>query len=372
MDSIPAVVVGGIIMNITSVVGVVIMNKIIVTYDGFPYMVTLSFFHFVFTFLATRIMRMMGYLKYKDLDYSGVLPVAITSLLSVMFSNLNLSFNSVGFYQITKLMCIPVTLFIQSTFFQTSTSTAVKLTLVPLLLGIGIATVYDVSINLTGTVFGTCSILSTVFAQIYTSRNQGKLDCDAFQLLYHTSPIISLGMFVMAFFFDDVSSLYALMAGDESVLDNNLESLPSERQGDAGELMPSPSYNTLAFHILLSCLLAIAVNISNYIVLGKTSPLTYQVAGHLKTVFVLILGFLLFSKNMDYRNIVGICIAFVGVVAYTEVKRRESAGNATKKKLSGSQLAGNNDHNEENSVNAISIDNQFHKRHHEDGGEEEA
>jgi solute carrier family 35 protein E3 len=40
---------------------------------------------------------------------------------------------------------------------------------------------------------------------------------------------------------------------------------------------------------------ALGVNISNYLVLGKTSPLTYQVLGHLKTVLILILGFTVFD-----------------------------------------------------------------------------
>jgi len=89
--------------------------------------------------------------------------------------------------------------------------------------------------------------------------------------------------------------------------------------------------------------------VSNYLVLGKTSPLTYQVLGeclifkieiilqflslslpeiyhyllfyigHLKTVCVLILGFYIFENKADIRNIFGILIAFVGVVSYTEV-----------------------------------------------------
>ena len=54
------------------------------------------------------------------------------------------------------------------------------------------------------------------------------------------------------------------------------------------------------------------VNISNYLVLGKTSPLTYQVLGHMKTVLILILGFTVFKKPVDIRNVIGITIAMVG------------------------------------------------------------
>ena len=40
--------------------------------------------------------------------------------------------------------------------------------------------------------------------------------------------------------------------------------------------------------IALSCIFAIGVNVSNYLVIGKTSPLTYQVLGHLKTVLIIV------------------------------------------------------------------------------------
>ena len=78
------------------------------------------------------------------------------------------------------------------------------------------------------------------------------------------------------------------------------------------------------FRIALSCLFAIGVNITNYLVIGKTSPLTYQVLGHLKTILILVLGFLMFNKHVDARNLIGIVVAMVGVVWYTEVKRTET------------------------------------------------
>ena len=74
--------------------------------------------------------------------------------------------------------------------------------------------------------------------------------------------------------------------------------------------------------VLISCGLALGVNISNYLVLGKTSPLTYQVIGHLKTISILLLGAMLFKKPTSPQSVVGVAIAMGGVVSYTEVKRR--------------------------------------------------
>jgi hypothetical protein len=41
-------------------------------------------------------------------------------------------------------------------------------------------------------VFALCAVVATALAQIFTNTYQKSLDCNAMQLLYHTSPYISL------------------------------------------------------------------------------------------------------------------------------------------------------------------------------------
>lgn len=60
------------------------------------------------------------------------------------------------------------------------------------------------------------------------------------------------------------------------------------------------------FDIAISCLLALGVNITNYLVLGKTSPLTYQVVGHLKTIFTISFGILILHHETNMKNLVGV------------------------------------------------------------------
>ena len=146
-----------------------------------------------------------------------------------------------------------------------------------------------------------CAVIATAMAQIFTNTYQKSLNCDALQLLYHTSPYIAVGMLIMCPMFDDLTALQKYQYSWGCIL-----------------------------RISFSCVLALGVNISNYLVLGKTSPLTYQVLGHLKTVLILILGFTVFNKTADIRNISGIGIAMIGVIAYTEITRRQnSTGNHT-------------------------------------------
>ena len=170
-----AVTMGGIVGNVVSVVGVVIVNKWVQQKHGFDFMVFLSFMHFGVTTVGMRALLHAGLFRYKEASFSGVYKIALGSLGSVGFMNLNLAHNTVGMYQLSKLACIPVTLLLQQTVMGGERAPlAVKLTLVPLMLGMGIATVYDVNVNFVGTVFATVAVLCTVVAQILTSSTQAR------------------------------------------------------------------------------------------------------------------------------------------------------------------------------------------------------
>jgi hypothetical protein len=101
-------IVVGVVSNILSVVGVVICNKYIIEVDHFNFSVFLSFLHFAFTATGTRVLLAGDYFKKNEAPMSGILPVAIGSLMSVAFMNMNLAFNSVGFYQVRLLLFINV------------------------------------------------------------------------------------------------------------------------------------------------------------------------------------------------------------------------------------------------------------------------
>ena len=98
----------GVVVNILSVVGIVIINKYITEVDKFDFMVFLSFLHFVFTGFGTWVLLKLDMFQYKAADQASVLPVALGSLLSVAFMNLNLSSNSVGFFQVGLKLFVPL------------------------------------------------------------------------------------------------------------------------------------------------------------------------------------------------------------------------------------------------------------------------
>lgn len=69
--------------------------------------------------------------------------------------------------------------------------------------------------------------------------------------------------------------------------------------------------------ILLSCSLAVFCNVSQYLCIGRFSAVSFQVLGHMKTVCVLTLGWLLFDSELTFKNIMGMVIAVVGMVIYS-------------------------------------------------------
>jgi solute carrier family 35 protein E3 len=69
--------------------------------------------------------------------------------------------------------------------------------------------------------------------------------------------------------------------------------------------------------IVMSCLIAVSVNFSTFLVIGTTSPVTYQVLGHLKTCLVLSFGYTLLHDPFTMRNILGILVAIFGMALYS-------------------------------------------------------
>lgn len=78
------------------------------------------------------------------------------------------------------------------------------------------------------------------------------------------------------------------------------------------------------FFIALSCLISVSVNFSTFLVIGKTSAVTYQVLGHLKTCLVLAFGYILLKNPFSWRNICGILVAVLGMGLYSIVSVKES------------------------------------------------
>jgi len=93
----------------------------------------------------------MGQYTVKDLSHSDVFPITLSFCSFVVFNNLSLQYNSVGFYQLMKVMTTPVVVVLQDLMYGVSLSWQLKVALAHVCVGVAMATVNDFSFNLVST-----------------------------------------------------------------------------------------------------------------------------------------------------------------------------------------------------------------------------
>ena len=69
-------------------------------------------------------------------------------------------------------------------------------------------------------------------------------------------------------------------------------------------------------------MLAFSVNLTNFLVTKCTSPLTLQVLGNAKGAVAVVVSILLFKNPVSGMGMLGYSITIMGVVAYSEAKKR--------------------------------------------------
>lgn len=295
--------VGALSLSVVSSVSIVICNKALISSLGFTFATTLTSWHLLVTFCSLHVALWMKLFEHKPFDPRAVMGFGILNGISIGLLNLSLGFNSVGFYQMTKLAIIPCTVLLETLFFRKQFSRNVQLSLVILLVGVGIATVTDLQLNVLGSVLSLLAVLTTCVAQIMTNTIQKKFKVSSTQLLYQSCPYQALTLFIIGPF---------------------LDGLLTNKNVFAFKYTPY-----VLFFIVLSCLISVSVNFSTFLVIGKTSPVTYQVLGHLKTCLVLAFGYVLLHDPFSWRNILGILIAVIGMVLYSYCCSLESQQKAS-------------------------------------------
>ncbi|XP_066318924.1 UDP-xylose transporter 1-like [Miscanthus floridulus] len=300
-------VIGSLTLSVASSVAIVICNKALISTLGFPFATTLTSWHLMVTFCTLHVAQRLRFFEPKAIDGQTVVLFGLLNGTSIGLLNLSLGFNSIGFYQMTKLAIIPFTVLLETIFLKKRFSETIKFSLLVLLLGVGIASVTDLKLNSLGSVLSGLAIATTCVGQILTNTIQRKLKVSSTQLLYQSAPYQAAILFATGPFVDHLLTGRSVFAHKYTFL--------------------------VVGFIILSCLIAVSVNFSTFLVIGTTSPVTYQVLGHLKTCLVLSFGYTLLHDPFTARNILGILVAIFGMALYSVFSVREG-----KKKTAGDAL----------------------------------
>ncbi|KAK7858661.1 udp-rhamnose/udp-galactose transporter 5, partial [Quercus suber] len=116
--------------------------------------------------------------------------------------------------------------------------------LILVLLGVAVCTVTDVSVNTKGLIAALVAVWSTVLQQYYVHYLQRNYSLGSFNLLGHTAPAQAVSLLLVGPFLD------CWLTGKRSF-------------------------------IVLSCTIAVGTNLSQFICIGRFTPVSFQVLGHL-------------------------------------------------------------------------------------------
>jgi len=159
-------VLGALGLSVTSSVAIVICNKYLMGKLGFLFATTLTSWHLLVTFCTLHVAQRLRFFEAKPIDAQTVVSFGLLNGISIGLLNLCLGFNSVGFYQMTKLAIIPFTIVLETIFLSKKFSQSIKASLMVLLLGVGIASVTDLQLNLLGSIIAALTIAATCVCQI--------------------------------------------------------------------------------------------------------------------------------------------------------------------------------------------------------------
>ncbi|CAN1288184.1 UDP-rhamnose/UDP-galactose transporter 5 [Linum perenne] len=267
------------LFNVVTSVLIILVNKALMATYGFSFATTLTGLHFSTTTVLTIVLRWMKYIQPSHLPVMELLKF-------VFFAN----FSIVGM-NIAKLTMIPVACFLEVVLDSVRYSRDTKLSIGVVLLGVGVCTVTDVSVNTKGFLAAVVAVWSTALQQYYVHYLQRRYSLNSFNLLGHTAPAQAASLMVVGPFLD-----YWLTK-------KRVDSYP---------------YSSISvMFIVLSCTIAIGTNLSQFICIGRFTAVSFLVLGHMKTILVLILGFVFFEKDgLSFQVVVGMIIAVAGMIWY--------------------------------------------------------
>lgn len=217
-----------------------------------------------------------------------MLPLVVTMCLNVLCLNLSLTFSSITFYQIARILLTPAVAALNFFFYRMKIPKVAVAALIPMCLGVAITSFYEPkpstasadphSTDIFGVVLAFGGVLVSAVYVVWIAAYQRRLEINAFQLLYNQAPIGGL-------------LLLCFVPWTDSMTTN----------------MPRPAgIGTLIF---LSAICAVLINISQFYVTMGAGPVSSTVAGHFKTCSIIVLGWVTTGQQITIRSMFGISLA---------------------------------------------------------------
>ncbi|KAK9282083.1 hypothetical protein L1049_004995 [Liquidambar formosana] len=282
--------------------GVILYNKWVLSpiYFNFPYPITLTMIHMGFSgivaFFLVRVLKVVSPVKMTFRIYATcVIPISAFFASSLWFGNTAYLHISVAFIQMLKAL-MPVATFLVAVMCGTDRLRCdVFLNMVLVSVGVIISSYGEIHFNVLGTVYQVIGMFAEALRLVLTQvllQNKG-LTLNPITSLYYIAPCSFMFLFVPWYFLEK-----------------------------PGMEVLQIQFNFWTFFSNALC--ALALNISIFLVIGRTGAVTTRVSGVLKDWILIALSTAVFPEStITTLNIVGYAVALCGVLMYNYLKVRD-------------------------------------------------
>ncbi|KAG6534866.1 probable sugar phosphate/phosphate translocator At5g25400 [Zingiber officinale] len=304
---------------------VIVYNKYILDPKmyGWPFPISLTMIHMAFcstlAFLLVRVFRLVDLPSAppmtRELYLSSVVPIGALFSVSLWFSNSAYIYLSVSFIQMLKAL-MPVAVYSIGILFKKEIfKSSSMLNMLSISFGVAIAAYGEARFDGTGVALqlGAVAFEATRLVLIQILLTSKGISLNPITSLYYVAPCC-----------------FAFLLVPWSVVE-----LPVLRARSTASLRP----DLLVFGTNSFC--AFALNLAVFLLVGKTSALTMNVAGVVKDWLLIAFSWSVIRDTVTLINLFGYVIAFLGVAYYNHVKLQAlKAKEAQKKAAQADEEAG--------------------------------
>uniref|UniRef100_A0A7C9D8K8 Sugar phosphate transporter domain-containing protein n=1 Tax=Opuntia streptacantha TaxID=393608 RepID=A0A7C9D8K8_OPUST len=284
-------------------IGVILLNKYLLSNYGFKYPIFLTMCHMtacaLLSYIAIAWLKVVPMQAVRSrVQFTKIATLSAVFCASVVCGNISLRYLPVSFNQAVGA----TTPFFTAVFAYLMTlkreGWLTYVTLVPVVTGVIIASGGEPSFHLFG--FLMCvgataaRALKTVLQGILLSSEAEKVN--SMNLLMYMAPIAVICLIPAALIMEkNVVGITIALAKEDT---------------------------KFIWYLLFNSALAYFVNLTNFLVTKHTSALTLQVLGNAKGAVAVVISILIFRNPVTVTGMLGYCLTVIGVVLYSEAKKR--------------------------------------------------
>ncbi|OHF02817.1 triose-phosphate transporter [Colletotrichum orchidophilum] len=275
----------------------ILFNKWLLDTAGFT--VILTFWHLVFSTLATQVLARFtslldGRHKVKmtgRVYLRAIMPIGVLYSGSLVCSNLVYLYLSVSFIQMLKAAAPVAVLFTSWIWGVADPSMTTFYNILLIVAGVGLASFGEIEFSWIGFIFQMGGIIfeaiRLVMIQVLLKGDENAQKMDPLVSLYYYAPVCAVMNFFVAWFSE---------FGKFNVED----------------------FNKVGFTmLLLNASVAFALNISSVFLIGKTSGLVMTLTGILKNILLIVVSVLIWHTSITALQFIGYAVALFGLVIYS-------------------------------------------------------